>query len=521
MQAYTVIKECKVNSDPYSLFCELSKDLEDAVLLESKDGNGKNNIASMLFLKTALRFEAFKNRVIITILTENGKKALSAVKSELEKIALFSPLADGAEVIFKSELAEGDDIARIKSIYPGDVIRIFANRWNLGTDNINKRLSLPGVFSYDFLDSFEKLPEAKDDTLNFPDYIFYLPEESVIVDHEKHLASVIIHGYDATSYDEQYKSDSKRAEELAGFVESIKESHEVAYNKVGSFDMNLDAKSDMSDREYADLVIKMKTHIVKGDVFQIVPSRTFLADCDNSLKTYGVLRQLNPSPYLFYMKHKDFELFGSSPETSVKVYGTPKTASIRPIAGTRRRGYLKDGTLDKDLDGRLEAELKLNEKEVAEHMMLVDLARNDIARVSKPGTRYVEKLLEVERYSHVMHLVSIVEGVLKDDLDALHAYIASANMGTLVGSPKIEAASILRKNENDKRGPYGGAVGYITSDGEMDTAIIIRSAIVKDGVARVRAGAGVVFDSDPMAEAAETRAKASAVLKAIAIAKEV
>jgi anthranilate synthase component 1 len=166
----------------------------------------------------------------------------------------------------------------------------------------------------------------------------------------------------------------------------------------------------------------------------------------------------------------------------------------------------------------METELKLDRKEIAEHIMLVDLARNDIARISRPGTRRVTKLLEVERYSHVMHLVSVVEGLLDDDLDALHAYAAAANMGTLVGAPKLEAARLLRRYEKDRRGPYGGAVGYLTSDGEFDSAIVIRAAQVTGGMAFIRAGAGVVFDSDPAAEAAETAAKARAVVEAVVLA---
>jgi anthranilate synthase component 1 len=167
------------------------------------------------------------------------------------------------------------------------------------------------------------------------------------------------------------------------------------------------------------------------------------------------------------------------------------------------------------LDARLQAALMTDAKELAEHMMLVDLARNDVARVSRPGTRRVSELLAVDRYQHVMHLVSEVQGELADGLDALHAYAASLNMGTLVGAPKIRAAELLREREADKRGPYGGAVGYLTHDGEMDTAIVIRSALVREGRALVRAGAGVVLDSDPAAEAAETRRKAAAVIEAI------
>jgi anthranilate synthase component 1 len=218
---------------------------------------------------------------------------------------------------------------------------------------------------------------------------------------------------------------------------------------------------------------------------------------------------------MFYVKRQEDVLFGSSPETCLKVSGQPRRVEITPLAGTRPRGFDASGFIDPDLDSRLEAELKLDQKELAEHMMLVDLARNDVARVSRPGTRRVDRLLTVDRFSHVMHLVSYVSGELRGDLDALHAYAASMNMGTLVGAPKVRAAELLRELEPTKRGPYGGAVGYLSCDGAMDTAITIRSALVRDNVAYVRAGAGVVYDSDPQLEADETRRKAQAVLKAL------
>jgi anthranilate synthase component 1 len=247
-----------------------------------------------------------------------------------------------------------------------------------------------------------------------------------------------------------------------------------------------------------------------------VASRTFSAPCPDPLGAYAELRRANPSPYLFYVVGQCSVVFGASPETAVKVHGAPKRVTIRPIAGTAARGRTASGDIDADLDARREAALRLDEKETAEHMMLVDLARNDVARVSRPGTRQVTRLLTVDRYAHVMHLVSEVEGVLADGHDALHAYAAAMNMGTLVGAPKIRAAQILREVESTRRGAYGGAVGYLNHDGGMDTAIVIRAAVVRDGVARVRAGAGIVFDSDPATEAQETRRKAEAVLRAIA-----
>jgi anthranilate synthase component 1 len=271
---------------------------------------------------------------------------------------------------------------------------------------------------------------------------------------------------------------------------------------------------DLDDEEYADLVARLKSRIVSGDVFQIVPSRTFSVPCPDALPAFRALARANPSPYHFYVGGRGFTLFGTSPEACVRV-GADREVELHPIAGTRPRGRAADGTIDPDLDARLESELLADAKELAEHMMLVDLARNDVARISRPGTRRVTRMLEVERYSHVMHLTSTVRGTLRDGLDALHAYAASANMGTLVGAPKIEAARILRTCERDRRGPYGGAVGTFSSSGEMETAIVIRAALVVDGTAYVRAGAGVVFDSDPAREAHETRAKADAVLGAI------
>jgi anthranilate synthase component 1 len=273
---------------------------------------------------------------------------------------------------------------------------------------------------------------------------------------------------------------------------------------------------DLDDAAYAGLVSDLQRHIVAGDVFQIVPSRTFTLACPDPFTAYRRLREANPSPYMFFVRGPESVLLGASPETAVKVTGAPRTVALRPIAGTAARGRQADGAIDHELDARLQAALLTDAKELAEHMMLVDLARNDVARVSRPGTRRVRKLLTVDRYQHVMHLVSEVEGELAEGHDALHAYAATLNMGTLVGAPKIRAAELLREREADKRGPYGGAVGYLTHDGEMDTAIVIRSALVQGEVAYVRAGAGVVLDSDPASEAVETTRKAAAVLEAIA-----
>ncbi|MCW8833352.1 MAG: anthranilate synthase component 1, partial [Colwellia sp.] len=276
---------------------------------------------------------------------------------------------------------------------------------------------------------------------------------------------------------------------------------------------------DISDEQFCHNVEQLKENIRAGDIFQVVPSRTFSLPCFNSITAYQALKLSNPSPYMFYLKDSDFCMFGASPESAIKYqqnsHEGKRQVEIYPIAGTRPRGFNKDGSISLDLDSRIELELRQDKKESAEHIMLVDLARNDIARVCKPGTRHVADLLKVDRYSHVMHLVSRVCGTLLEELDALHAYQACMNMGTLSGAPKVKATSLIREIEGKRRGSYGGAVGYLTGEGEMDTCIVIRSAFVRDNIAQVQAGAGVVYDSIPQAEADETKQKAQAVISAI------
>ena len=274
-----------------------------------------------------------------------------------------------------------------------------------------------------------------------------------------------------------------------------------------------------SDADYAAVVETLKEAIAAGEVYQVVPARGFTLPCPDALDAYHRLRETNPSPYMFYVGAPGFELLGASPESALLHSAATGRVAIRTIAGPRPRGLNPDGSLDHERDVRLELELRTDAKEVAEHVMLVDLARNDVARVSAPGTRRVDDLLRVDRYSRVMHLVSEVSGRLDPDLDALDAFRASMTMGTLTGAPKLRAAELIRAAEGVRRGSYGGSVGYVRGDGELDTCIVIRSAFVRGGRALVQAGAGVVADSVPAAEAAETVHKASAVLAAVAAAQ--
>ncbi|MBW2276068.1 MAG: anthranilate synthase component 1 [Deltaproteobacteria bacterium] len=505
----TAVRSADLPCDTVALFARLSAGVDDAVLLESLDGNGLNNRQSLLFVRSALRIEGRGRRVLITPLTAGGRRAIDPLLGELGRVAEVVRIDETLVASFPPPVRGGTDAERIAARTTADALRTVLECGREGA----ALLRLAGVFAYDFVEQLEDLPPAREDRHRFPDFVFWVPERLAVVDHTVDRVELIAHAFGDDVADAAQAE--KQADEM---LRSLGPRHSVRSCVPAAVAPDEQVAVDLDDRMFAELVEELRAHVVAGDVFQIVPSRTFSASCPDPAAAYAELRALNPSPYMFFVKWGELVLLGASPETCVRVSGEPRRVEVRPIAGTRPRGRGEDGELDEDADRRLEAELRLNEKEVAEHMMLVDLARNDVARISRAGTRRVARLLQVERYSHVMHLVSAVEGELREGLDALHAYLASANMGTLVGAPKIEAARLLRRYEADRRGPYGGAVGYLCSDGTMDTAIVIRSALVRDGRAHVRAGAGVVFDSDPEAEARETRAKAQAVLRAVQLA---
>jgi anthranilate synthase component 1 len=269
--------------------------------------------------------------------------------------------------------------------------------------------------------------------------------------------------------------------------------------------------SNIGSDGYAEAVERIKEYIVAGDAYQVVPSQRWRAEVPvEAFSIYRGLRTINPSPYMYFLDFEDFQIAGASPESLVKVTG--RRAEQRPIAGTRPRA----DTVEEDLE-RAE-ELLADEKERAEHVMLVDLGRNDLGRVCEYGTVTVDELMVVETYSHVMHIVSSVSGTLRDGVAAMDALRASLPAGTLSGAPKIRAMQIIDELEPTKRGPYGGAVGYLSYTGDLDTCIYIRSAFVKDGRVHVQAGGGIVADSEPGYEVAETEAKASAVFRAIELA---
>jgi anthranilate synthase component 1 len=272
-------------------------------------------------------------------------------------------------------------------------------------------------------------------------------------------------------------------------------------------------RSNLGAAGYAEAVERAKEYIRAGDIYQVVPSQRWSADSPvEAFSIYRGLRAINPSPYMYFLDFEDFEIAGASPESLVKVEG--RQVAQRPIAGTRPRA----ATAEEDLErGR---ELLADEKERAEHVMLVDLGRNDLGRVCEYGTVTVDELMVVETYSHVMHIVSSVSGTLREDVSAMQALRASLPAGTLSGAPKIRAMQIIDELEPVSRGPYGGAIGYLSHTGELDTCIYIRSALVKDGRIHLQAGGGIVADSDADYEVRESEAKARAVMDAVALAAE-
>jgi anthranilate synthase component 1 len=269
--------------------------------------------------------------------------------------------------------------------------------------------------------------------------------------------------------------------------------------------------SNLGDDGYSQAVERVKEYIRAGDAYQVVPSQRWSADAPvEAFSIYRGLRNVNPSPYMYFLDFEDFEIAGASPESLVKVSG--RRAEQRPIAGTRPRG----ATVEADME--LARGLLADEKERAEHVMLVDLGRNDLGRVCEYGSVTVDELMVVETYSHVMHIVSAVSGTLQGGVTAMDALRASLPAGTLSGAPKVRAMQIIDELEPTRRGPYGGAIGWLSYNGDLDSCIYIRSAVVKDGRVHLQAGGGIVVDSEPDYEVRETKAKAGAVIDAIALA---
>ncbi len=502
--------------DPLAAFAHICAKRPNALLLESAEIESKDDLQSLLMVQAALRLECNGNRVEVKALTANGASVLPIFKTQCPVGVKCENSTDtSVTLICESADAQLDEDSRLKSASVMDTLRIIVKKITPIRQHPHA-LFLGGVFAYDMLAGFESLPHVEDGDNDCPDFVFYLAETLITVDHqtrETHLIGSVFSGEDVA---QQYFGISQRLESLHQQLQSIPETPILTSG--AAIDGETAVSVDKSDEEFCNNVLELKQHILAGDIFQVVPSRTFSLPCPSPLLAYAHLKEQNPSPYMFFMQDEAFTIFGASPESALKYESESNQVEIYPIAGTRPRGKRPDGSINHDLDSRIELNLREDNKEKSEHIMLVDLARNDVAKVSRPGSRFVKDLLKVDRYSHVMHLVSRVVGQLRDDLDALHAYQACMNMGTLVGAPKVSAATLIREVEQKRRGSYGGAVGYINGQGDMDTCIVIRSAFVKNGRAFIQAGAGVVYDSVPQAEADETRAKAQAVISAVTAA---
>jgi len=372
-----------------------------------------------------------------------------------------------------------------------------------------------GYFSYDAVRYLEKLPDAPPDDLNVPEAYFAVTDTLIVFDHLRHKVLVIslvdasnLRDAEGEGFAAAYR---RAADDIRRVAERL--AAPTLHRALPSGEGALEVSSNFTRKHYEEAVEKAKEYIRAGDAFQVVPSQRFFAevgDLDPFL-LYRGLRTVNPSPYMTYLKLGDLALVGASPEPLVRVEG--RRVMTRPVAGTRRRGATPEE------DAALAEELLADEKERAEHVMLVDLGRNDLGRVGEIGSVELATFMEVERYSHVMHIVSTVEADLREDLTALDALAAAFPAGTVSGAPKVRAMEIIDELEPTRRGPYAGATGYYGVDGRLDTCITLRTALLKDGRAYFQAGGGVVADSVPKLEYEETRSKAGAIVRALEVAR--
>lgn len=362
-----------------------------------------------------------------------------------------------------------------------------------------------GFFAYDIIRQYENLPDIPDDELKLPDMHFMLTDEIIAFDHKRQKIVIIVNIHAGGDIEAQYRKACLR---LLDIQREMSDLSKLMIKKEREYRSTSEITSNVTKEEFMNNVLKAKEYIKNGDIFQVVLSQRFTVDTnEDPFNVYRALRLINPSPYMYYLNFGDYQIVGASPEMLVRVEnGIVQTG---PIAGTKPRGK----TVEEDI--ALEKELLSDEKEIAEHTMLVDLGRNDIGKVSEFGSVKVTRFKYVERFSHVMHIISDVEGKLRKDKTCFDTLGAALPAGTLSGAPKIRAMEIIDEVEKTKRSFYGGAIGYISFNGNFDSCITIRTGLFKDGKAYVQAGGGIVYDSDPEYEYRESVNKASAVLRAI------
>jgi len=370
-----------------------------------------------------------------------------------------------------------------------------------------------GFMGFDVVRFFEELPSREKEGLDIPDVFFMITDTLVIFDNITHRIKVVSNAHvKGKSVETAYLEATKKINAIIKKLRGKGPGARVRGRKRQS-SKGITLESNFTQPQYEQAVLKAKEYIKAGDIFQVVPSQRFQTKINvEPYEIYRALRLVNPSPYMYFLRCGDTTVVGASPEVMVRLEGD--TIDLRPIAGTRRRGATEEE------DKALASELLADPKERAEHIMLVDLGRNDVGRVSTPGSVHVSELMVIERYSHVMHIVSNVRGSLTNNRDAYDVIRACFPAGTVSGAPKIRAMQIIDELEPTRRGPYAGSVGYFGFSGNMDTCITIRTLVIKKGVAYIQAGGGVVADSDPAAEYQETVNKAKAMMRAVEMAEK-
>ena len=418
-----------------------------------------------------------------------------------ERIARYSFIGtDPMEVI---RTGPGEDLGAVDPLKP--VERMLSKYKLADVDYLDKfNGGAVGYISYDAVRYFEKLPTPDTDPLDVPESIFMMATTYLVFDHVRHKIKVVSHAHLDGDARRAYMDARARIDDVIRRLNTQPRLPEPNLDQPTGADVEF----NMTREYYDSMVAKSREYIIAGDIIQtVVAQRMSRPTSAHPFQIYRSLRAINPSPYMYYLDLDGFQIVGASPELLVQV--VDGQVAVHPIAGTRRRGR------DEAEDLALEEELRNDEKERAEHIMLLDLGRNDVGRVSKPGTVEVTQTLDIERYSHVIHLVSHVTGQLQDGYSTYDALRACFPAGTVSGAPKIRAMEVIAELEPDRRGVYAGAVGYFDLSGNMDTAIAIRTLVVKDGVAYVQAGGGIVYDSTPEFEYMETLHKAGAILAAI------
>jgi len=442
---------------------------------------------------------------------------LESVEGE-ERFARYSFLGDNPFLIFKSrgrniEIREEGKIQRITG-EPLDVLKRLMHKFKVVEIPRLPRFSggAVGYLGYDLVRFFEELPEKNPDDLKLPETYLVFTDTLLIFDHFKHRIKIISNSHiNDGNLSECYQ---KAVNKIDNIIAKLKSPLIPLAKSSFSKEQKISFSSNFSRSSFIKKVKCAKEYIKSGEIIQVVISQRFETKIRRaeSFDLYRALRSINPSPYMYYLKFKDLKIIGSSPEILVRLEGDKVT--IRPIAGTRHRG--KDEKEDKSL----ERELINDKKERAEHIMLVDLGRNDAGRVCRHSSIKVDELMKVERYSYVMHLVSNISGKIKKDKDQFDLLKASFPAGTVTGAPKIRAMEIIEELEPVRRGPYAGAVGYFAFSGNLDACITIRTLIVKGVTVYLQAGAGIVADSVPEREYTETKNKAKALMEAIKLAEE-